>query len=482
VKRRTIQLEGKPRLLIRYLIAVAASGAALGIIVLLNPIVGFLPLLLLAAVVVVYRYAGARPAIFTTFLCTMVSLYFLDTHPYPDQRAHKLSELIILPIVAGSIVYLLETRRKQQRVVHEQSLELSTLLNSMIEGVFVFDQQGFIVELNRTGEELAGRPRGELLGFHYTEVAQLLNVRRDEMPLPVAQMGVARALRGEVVQNESRAYVKPHDGTSIQAVISATPMRVGKHHRVIGAVLVIHDVTELAELQRRVADTERHLAIGQMASGLAHDFNNVLNTITQATALMQLNPDQSAEERRKYLAMVDRAARTGAEIIKRVRDYVKGGSGERKAVDMSQVMREALDLAEPMWRTHKGITVESRLDLVHPVWANVADLRRVFTNLIINSIQAMPNGGHLVAEIQEHDGTVYARISDTGAGIPPEVQKKMFLPYFTTKTAGTGLGLSTAQKILLSSGGNINFTSEPGQGTTFIVQLPAMQSELAKVA
>lgn len=460
----------------------AASGVALGIIAMLNPIVGFLPLLLLAAVVVVYRFAGARPAILSIFFCTMVSLHFLDTHPYPDQRAHKLSELIILPIVAGSLVYLLETRRKQKRVVHEQSLELSTLLNSMIEGVFVFDEQGFIVELNHAGEMLAGRPRDELMGMHYTEVAQLMNARRDDAPLPVAEMAVARALRGDVVQNENRTYIKPQDGSSMQAMISATPMRVGRHRRVIGAVLVIHDVTELAELQRRIADTERHLAIGQMASGLAHDFNNVLNTITQASALMQLVPEQSADDRRKYLTMIDRAARAGAEIIKRVRDYVKGGSGERVAVDVSRVMREALELAEPMCRAHKGITVESRLDAVSPVWANTADVRRVFANLIINAIQAMPDGGHLIAETQEQDGTVIARISDTGGGIPADVQKKVFLPYFTTKAAGTGLGLSTAQKILLASGGNIAFTTEPGAGTTFTVQLPVMQSEVAKVA
>jgi PAS domain S-box-containing protein len=463
-------------------IAVAASGAATGIIAMLNPIVGFIPLLLLAAIVVVYRFAGARPAILSIILCTMISLNFLDTHPYPDQRAHKLSEVIMLPIIAGSLVYLLEKRRRQQRAVHERSLELSTLLNSMIEGVFVFDQQGFIAELNRAGEMLAGRPRDELLGMHYTEVAQLMNVRRDEVPLPVTEMAVARALRGDVVQNENRTYVKPRDGASMHAMISATPMRVGKHRRVIGAVLVIHDVTELTELQRRIADTERHLAIGQMASALAHDFNNVLNTITQATALMQLNPEQSPDDRRKYLSMVDRSARSGAEIIKRVREYVRGGAGVPASVDLSSIMREALDLAEPIWRTHRGITVESRLDPVRPVWANPADLRRVFTNLIINAIQAMPNGGHLTAETLEREGTVYARVRDTGDGIPPDVQKKLFLPYFTTKPSGTGLGLSMAQKILLASGGDITFTSEPGAGTTFTVQLPAMQSEFAKVA
>src|SRR5512146_354652 len=164
----------------------------------------------------------------------------------------------------------------------------------------------------------------------------------------------------------------------------------------IGAVLVLHDVTELTTLQRRVADTERHLAIGQMASGLAHDFNNVLNTVTQATALMQITPEQTAEQRNKYLTMIDRAARTGAEIIKRVREYVKGGTGEPVPVDLSRTLREALDLAEPLWRSNRGITVETRLQDTAPVFANPADMRRVFANLIINAIQAMPNGGKLI--------------------------------------------------------------------------------------
>lgn len=477
-----IEVAGKPRLFLRYLLAVLASFLAIGILAALNPIVGFLPLLLLATVVIVHRYGGPGPAVLSTVLCTLFSLRFLTTHPFPDIHAHLLSELIMLPILAAGLIYLLESRRQQKRAVHERSLELTTLLDSMTEGVFVFDPDGLLVEMNRAGETLASRPKNALLGCHYTEMAKLLHVRRDEVPLSINEMGVARALRGETVTNENRTYIRPQDGTALYAVISASPMRVGRHHRVIGAVLVIHDITELTTLQRRMADTERHLAIGQMASGLAHDFNNVLNTITQATALLELNPNQALDDRKKFLQMIDRAARTGAEIIKRVREYVKGGAGQPAAVDVSHIVREALDLAEPMWRTHKGISVESHLDPVPPSWANAGDLRRVFANLIINAIQAMPNGGRLKVESQERDGTVFVRISDTGEGISPEVQKKIFLPYFTTKTAGTGLGLSTAQKILLASGGGINFTSEPGLGTTFTVQLPVMKSEFAKVA
>lgn len=475
-------IEGKQRSAVRYAIALVAGGVALGTIAALNPVVGFTPLLLLGAVALVERYAGARPAILTIICCSLFSLFFLSAPVRMHERVHNVAELAIFPVVAAAVVFLMESRRQQKREIHEQSLELSTLLDSMTEGVFVFDPSGYVVEVNPAAEQFMSSTRAELIGIHYSRLAEILRVHCQNTPVPLSELGVTRALRGEVVQDESRNYVSPRDGSTIHAIISATPMHVSGG-RLIGALLIVRDVTDITNLQQRVADTERHLAIGQMASGLAHDFNNVLNTITQATALLQLTPDQTPEDQRRYLIMIDRAARTGAEIIKRVREYVRGGSGQPSAVDVSRVMREAVDLAEPMWRTNRNINVEQHLRATTPVWANPSDLRRVFANLIINAIQAMPKGGNLVVETDEHEGRVLARVSDSGIGIPVDVQKKIFLPYFTTKPTGTGLGLSTAQKILLEQGGNISFTSAPGVGTTFTAELPAMKvEETAKVA
>lgn len=470
-----MSVEGKPRLVLRYAMALGVSAVALGVIAAVNPVVGFVPLLLLAAVAAVERYGGARPAILTILICTLVSLHSIQGQLESAYRLHIITELAMFPAVGAAVVYLMESRRKQKREVHERSLELSTLLDSMTEAVFVFDPSGHIVEVNRAAENLCHRDRFNLTGAHYAEVADLLRVQQDDALLPLSELGVARALRGEVIRNESRTYISPRDSSPVHVMLSASPMRIGSG-RMLGAVLVAHDVTELTTLQRRVADTERHLAIGQMASGLAHDFNNVLNTITQATALMEINPAQTPEQRRRYLQMIDRAARTGAEIIRRVREYVKGGTGQSTAVDLRRILSEALDLAEPMWRTNRDIRVETDLNAVSPVWANAADMRRVFANLIINAIQAMPQGGRLRIECDERDGTVFARVRDTGQGIPPEAQKKIFLPYYTTKATGTGLGLSTAQRILLAEGGNLSFSTEPGAGTTFIVEMPVMKA------
>jgi signal transduction histidine kinase len=168
--------------------------------------------------------------------------------------------------------------------------------------------------------------------------------------------------------------------------------------------------------------------------------------------------------------------RRGAEIIARVREYLRTGSGALSKVDMRQVMQEAVELTKPLWQK-ANVSLVSQLQAVPKARANQADLRRVFTNLIINAIEAMPRGGQITLSCELRGDQVIASITDTGVGIPPEQQKRIFFPYFTTKERGTGLGLSGAQKILLAQGGNISFHSQVGQGTTFTVSLPAAQEQ-----
>jgi signal transduction histidine kinase len=198
--------------------------------------------------------------------------------------------------------------------------------------------------------------------------------------------------------------------------------------------------------------------------------------------VLEIRSEQTPEDRKLVLQMIYNAVQRGSEIIARLREYIRGGTGEQVPVDVRKLLEEALELTRPLWRHQRSITVVRELGPVAPVLANAADLRRVFTNLIINAIQAMPDGGTLTVHCEENAGAVTAWVRDTGIGISPEEQKKIFLPYYTTKPTGTGLGLSGAQKIVLSQHGTISFTSEPGQGSTFRVELPAMAEIPAQVA
>lgn len=467
----------KTRPVLGYLVSVIVSLVAIAIVLSIQPLVSFIPVIFVAAVAAIQAYAGLGPAILSIVLCVLGSLIVMGNPQPIDERLHNLTELAIFPIVAAAVVYLMHSRRKHKRRAQEQLLELSTLLESMPEAVFILNAQGEVVDVNRAGQQLCARSKAELGGAHYDFLVRYMNVKRgpEEPAIKPEETAIARALRGESVQNESRVCEHPKDGSLREMLVSANPMR-DSEGQLIGALLVLRDVTEVAELQRQVATSERHFAVGQMATGLAHDFNNVLNTITQASALLQIS-GHSAEEQKTYLKMIDNSAHRGAEIISRVREYVRGASNETTAVDLRQLLQDALELTRPLWRNANGLEVVTEFKQVSPVRANAADLRRVFTNLIVNAIQAMPSGGKLTIACEQHDGTVFASVSDTGVGIPADQQRKVFDPYYTTKASGTGLGLSTAQKILVAHGGKITFHSEHGQGSSFSVQLPAASEQ-----
>jgi two-component system sensor histidine kinase AtoS len=459
--------------------AAAVSLVAIGLIAGLQHFVGYIPMLFLPAILLVESEWGTRPAVLSIVLCTLGSSLLATQNRSVDPKVYIWANLLLLPGIAASLLYLMEMRRRHQRIEHERGVELSILLQSMPEAVFIFDTAARVVESNRAAQVLAGLNVQQLHGMELRRLAQIVQAQENDVPVGYENLAVARALRGESIPYEARVLRDPADGMPMMTVLSANPMRDDEGN-ILGAVLVVRDITEITQLQTKVADTERHMAIGQMAAGIAHDFNNVLDTISQATAVMEMR-HAGPEDNAKYLRMIQNAVRRGAEIINRVREYIRGGTGEQRAVSVCQVIEEAVELASPMWRELPNLTIERDLENTAPVLANPADLRRVFANLIINSIQAMPEGGRIVVRCTEANGhKVVASVSDNGPGIPAALQRKIFLPYFTTKSHGTGLGLSGAQRIVQSLGGNISFVSEPGKGTTFTIELPRLSSDNAE--
>lgn len=371
-------------------------------------------------------------------------------------------------------------------------IELCTLLESLPEAVFIVDNSGRILEANSPTERFVGVKRDQLRGMHIDDLTKVISIKADNKALEYTNLAVTRALAGEPVRNERRIF-ELRDDQRLEALVSANPMRASGG-RIIGALVVIGDVTELTQLQRRLSDTERHQAIGQMAAGLVHDFNNVLDTLERAVTLMEMREQAPVEQRHPYIDIAHKSIRRGAEIVARLRQYLKNGSGEITAVEARQIVEESLELIQPMLQTtHDSVRVTRELGEAGTVRTNVADLRRVFVNLMINALQAMPQGGELTIKTERTSGDggrARITVGDTGVGIPEHQQKQIFYPYFTTKPAGTGLGLSTARRIVLSYGGAIHFWSAPGKGTRFTVELPLThersdrkpRSDLAKVA
>ena len=373
-------------------------------------------------------------------------------------------------------MYLVERRGRQEQLSPTRQVEIGTLLESMPDAIVIINADYRIVDLNHAAARILGGTREQFRDRDLSEAgSKLMNGDPGGNVLRFRRNLLNRALKGEQVHEERRVIRDLKTGRDIQLVISANPI-CDSSGKTVGALVVARDITELIQLQSRFSDMERHLAIGQVAASIAHDFNNTLETISHAVVLLQSSPEPVVEERHTLLRLIQSAVEHGTEIIARIRDYARSGTGELTEVNVRELLADALEWTDHLRHRRNRVQLVRELKEVPMVRANAADLRRVFTNLIINALQAMPEGGKLTVGSENDGQRVHVWIRDTGAGVAEEDQRKLFLPYFTTKHGGTGLGLSGAQKIMLALGGDIRFQSEPGKGTQFDIYLPSVEA------
>jgi GAF domain-containing protein len=234
---------------------------------------------------------------------------------------------------------------------------------------------------------------------------------------------------------------------------------------------------ELAAAQDQLVRTERLRALGEVASGVAHDFNNLLASVLGRAQLL-LRRVQDPQQR-QWLQVIERSALDGAQTVRRLQDFTRIRRDQPLVpLDLNQVVRDSLDITQSRWKdepTSRGIVIElrTRLTEVPAVPGDAAELREAMTNLILNAVDAMPEGGMLSLGTALTDDRVEVTISDTGVGMSTEVREKVFDPFFTTKgPQGTGMGLSVTYSIVSRHGGTIAIESEPGHGSLFRLSFP----------
>jgi signal transduction histidine kinase len=237
----------------------------------------------------------------------------------------------------------------------------------------------------------------------------------------------------------------------------------------------MRDVTEQRRWEEQLARSEKLSALGQLAMGMAHDFTNLLQAILGHTQLIAHEP--TPERLHRGLATIEQAVRDGVETVGRIRRFARRDVDRRlECVDLRDVVRQAIEIVRPRWSQSdlRGmpILVRQQLAAVPAVQARGAELREALINLVLNAVDAMPQGGSITLETRHTGDWVILSIADTGTGIPPDARRRIFEPFFTTKETGTGLGLSIVSGIISSYGGTIDVDSETGRGTTFTIRLP----------
>lgn len=272
----------------------------------------------------------------------------------------------------------------------------------------------------------------------------------------------ALAKIGAVALDNARLYMQLQDRSE----------KLARAHQKIGMAF-----EEVSSVQEKMAHIERLKAFGELAGGLAHNFNNLLGMILGRTQLMLSRCVD--EELCRELRLMERCALDGAQMVKRIQRFGKReGSEGLSLVDVDEVVRDTVAMTENRWkaRTADGgeIAVQTSLGRVPPVRGNRAELCEVLVNIILNAIDAMPSGGKISVSTGAAASKVFIRISDTGKGMSKEVMEKIFNPFFTTKGAGgTGLGLSISYSIIARHRGEIKVESQQGKGSIFTVTLPA---------
>ena len=243
---------------------------------------------------------------------------------------------------------------------------------------------------------------------------------------------------------------------------------------------------ELKLAQDQIIQAEKLRAMGEMASGVAHDFNNVLAVVLGNIQLLLYQLDHlSPEEIREGLKIIEQSSKDGAETVRRIQEFT-GVRRDKEFVSLSlnEIITEVVNITQPRWKDQtqkKGIQVglAAQLGEIPLIMGSPSELREVLTNIIFNAVDAMPEGGKLTIATQpQAEGWVEVRIADTGIGMTEEVKKRIFDPFFTTKgVTNSGLGMSVSYGIIKRHGGEILIESELGKGTTFIIHLPTGYGE-----
>jgi PAS domain S-box-containing protein len=379
----------------------------------------------------------------------------------------------------GVVVLLLSATVTERQRIQEQEQEIHEAYRTLVAAA-----PFGVIGINRTGEvTLWSTAAEQIYGWTADEV-----VGRPLPTIPASrQEEFARMLANPAVMAGYETIRRHKNGTELEIALTAWPLhdQVG---RPIGAMGVHHDITEQKRAAEALSRSEDQLrqamkmeAIGRLAGGVAHDFNNLLTSVLGHAGLALDSVDQKSPVHDDLLE-IQAAGGRAAQLTQQLLAFSRKQVLEPRLVDLNSVVT---GIARMLRRTiGEDVELATRLasDL-GTVRADPIQMEQVLLNLAVNARDAMPSGGRLTIEtsnVQTREGDVVrVRVHDTGVGMSEEVRSHLFEPFYTTKEVGkgTGLGLATAYGIVQQSGGNITVTSEPGEGSTFIIDLPMVRGE-----
>jgi PAS domain S-box-containing protein len=375
-----------------------------------------------------------------------------DSAPEPElQRTDEYG------VVNTKIDRLGRQMRDVKEVFTAMKENLDQLMESLQDGLILFTRDSRVVLVSSSAERFVGRRRSEILG-HTVEDIFKLDGRLGTVVLD------AFALHQSVPQRE----IELQTGQRVQIALDFISERGER----IGALLTMRDAESVRRIENEIELSHRLASIGRLTSGVAHEVKNPINAIVVHLELLREKMRDAQPDTRRHLDIISNEIHRLDRVVQTLIDFNRPVELRLKTTDLRRVLEEVTQLAAPE-AEQNGVSIVTQLGTAPlPVLIDYDLVKQALDNVVLNGVQAMPEGGTLQITARHDDKAATVEVRDAGPGIPPEIRDRIFNLYFTTKKTGSGIGLAMTYRVLQMHHGSLDFETEVGSGTTFRLCLP----------
>jgi PAS domain S-box-containing protein len=376
-----------------------------------------------------------------------------------------------------------ELNRRTTQEIGEYRARLASIVDSSEDAIISKDLDGTITAFNRGAQKMYGYTPDEVIGRNISLLTP--SDRPDEIP-----QILARIRRGEYITHYESVRITK-DGRRLDVSISISPIRDGAGN-IVGASAIARDFTEQKRAEEHLRQAQKMEAVGRLAGGLAHDFNNILGIITACTELLPSR--ESSDQNVPFIANIRKAVIRGTSLTRQLLAFTRKSAVQPQLIDLNSHLKDVTKLIRPLMGDDVEVVIQPHCPSAI-VEIDPGQFDQIVLNLAVNSRDAMPRGGKFILEtgVLELDDVfteqhrpmragryVVLAVSDNGVGMDQATASRIFEPFFTTKEVGkgTGLGLATVYGIVQQNGGLVWVYSEPNRGTTFKIYLPSAEEKL----
>jgi signal transduction histidine kinase len=361
----------------------------------------------------------------------------------------------------GTVSTKIERLGRQMRDVKEVFSALKENLDQMManlqDGVMLFTSDLNVVLVSASAEKFIGKPRGEILGRQPAEIFS----RDSRLGRAILDAFASRTpLGAEEIENEH--------GRTIQIALDFIEERGQR----IGALLTLRDAESVHRIEDEIELSRRLAAIGRLTSGVAHEVKNPINAIVVHLEVLRQKMKEIDPDTRRHVDVIGSEIQRLDRVVQTLVDFTRPVDLRLSDMDLRRVVEDVAALASPAAERHNVIIERQASQEALPVRVDADLVKQAILNIVLNGLQAMPQGGKLrISSRRDGEGALLT-IRDQGAGIPENIRDKVFNLYFTTKTGGSGIGLAMAYRVVQLHHGSVEFTSIMEHGTTFYLRFP----------